>query len=322
MKLSVSLPCLLAAAAFAAAASAQNYPAKPVRLVVPFDPGGSTDIIARVASQKFTEYWSQPVLVENRGGASTQIGTAVVAKAAPDGYTLLITPASFSTNPTLFAGKLPYDTERDFSPIVLLNTSPLVLAVNPASPYRTVKDIMDAAKANPGKLNYSSSAVGGSNHLSGELFNTMANTKIEHIPFKGGPASLTSVVAGQVDLTFIGTTAVQALLKAGKLRAVAVSGKTRISLLPDVPTISEAALQGYESTAWNGLAAPAKTPSAIIAKLNADANKAIDSAEMRARLNADSSDAGGGTVEQFRNFLKNETEKWAHVIRVANVKPE
>jgi tripartite-type tricarboxylate transporter receptor subunit TctC len=188
MKFSIAAVAISAATVAtlgAGSALAQNYPAKPVRVIVPFDPGGSTDIIGRTLGAKLNEYWDQTVLVENRPGASTQIGTSTVARSAPDGYTLLITPASFATNPTLYAGKLPYDTVNDFTPIVLINTSPLVLVVNPNSPYKTVKDLIAAAKAKPGALNFGSSAIGGSNHLSGELFNVMADIKTVHIPYKG-----------------------------------------------------------------------------------------------------------------------------------------
>ena len=289
---------------------------------MPLSAGGSTDIIARTMAQKLMETWGQSVLVENRTGGATMIGTDAVAKAAPDGHTMLVTPAPFSVNPTLLAGKLPYDTAKDFAPVVLINTSPLVLVVHPEVPAKTVKELIALAKAQQGKMNYGSSTVGGSGHLSAELLNMMGDVKTQHIPYKGNAPALTDLMAGRVTFVFNGTTSVLALIQSGKLRALGVTSLTRVSALPDIPTMDEAGLKGFSATAWNGLTAPAKTPLSIITKINVDANKAIVSAEMLQRLKNDGSEAGGGTPQQFDTFIKEEMAKWAKVIKLGNIQPE
>ena len=300
----------------------QNYPTRPVRLIVPLAAGGSTDIIGRTMAQKLTETWGQSVLVDNRTGGATIIGTDVVAKAAPDGHTLLVTPAPFSVNVTLLAGKLPYDTARDFAPIVLINTSPLVLVVHPEVPAKTVKELIALAKTQQGKMNYGSSTVGGSGHLSAELLNMMGDVKSQHIPYKGNAPALADLMAGRVTFVFNGTTSVLTLIQSGRLRALGVTSLTRVSALPDVPTMDEAGLKGFSATAWNGLTAPGKTPAAIITRINADANKAIASAEMLQRLKNDGSEPGGGSPQQYDAFIKEETVKWAKVIKAGNIQAE
>jgi len=300
---------------------AQNYPTRPVRVIVPFVPGGSTDIIGRTVSQKLSEAWGQPVVVDNRGGGATIMGTEIVAKAAPDGYTLLIASASFTTKLNLVEN-LPYDTLADFTPITLINTTPLVLVVPPDSPVKSVKDLIALAKSKPGKMNFGSSGMGGSNHLSGELFNALAGTKIVHVPYKGNTPALTDLMGGRLDLIFNGATAVLPMVKAGKLRALAVTSKHRAGAAPDLPTLDESGLKGFESVAFNGMVAPAKTPRDIIAKINADAVKGINSAETRERLKVDGSDPVGSTPEQFASFIKEEITKWARIIKLADIKAE
>ncbi len=300
---------------------AQNYPNKPVRMVVPFPAGGSTDIVGRTVAQKLSEMWGQPVIVDNRPGGGTVIATDLVAKAAPDGYTLLVTPAPFTINPSLLA-KLPYDALADFAAVTLLNTTPLVLVVNPGVPAKSVKELIALAQSKPGKLNYGSSTIGGSNHLAGELFNAMAGVKMVHIPYKGNAPALTDLVGGHVDLIFNGLTSALPLIKAGKLRALAVTSMQRSSALPDVPTVDETGLKGFEAVAWNGLGAPAKTPREIIAKINADAVKIVNSPELKERLKTEGSDPVGNTPEQYAAFLRDEVAKWARVIKFAGVKPE
>ena len=305
----------------AGAACAQSYPTKAVRLVVPFLAGGSTDIVGRTVAQKLNEMWGQPVVVDNRPGGGTTIGTEAVARAAPDGYTLLVTPAPFTINPSLL-GKLPYDALNDFAPITLINTTPLVLVVNPGVPAKSVKELIALAKAKPGKLNFGSSGTGGSNHLAGELFNAMAGVKMVHIPYKGNAGALTDIVGGHLDVVYNGLTSALALIKGGKLRVLAVTSLQRTAALPDVPTLDELGLKGFEAVAWNGLSAPAKTPREVIAKINADVLKIVNSPELRERLKAEGSDPVGNSPEQFATFLRNEIAKWAKVIRVAGVKPE
>jgi tripartite-type tricarboxylate transporter receptor subunit TctC len=305
----------------AGAAAAQTYPTKAVRLVVPFLAGGSTDIVGRTVAQKLSEMWGQQAFVDNRPGGGTTIGTEMVAKAAPDGYTLLVTPAPFTINPSLLT-KLPYDALNDFAPITLINTTPLVMVVNPGVPAKNVKELIALAKAKPGKLNFGSSGTGGSNHLAGELFDAMAGVKMVHIPYKGNAGALTDIVGGHLDVVYNGITSAVALIRGGKLRALAVTSLQRSAALPDVPTLDESGLKGFEAVAWNGLTAPAKTPREIIMKIDAEVIKIVNSPELKERLKADGSDPVGSSPEQYAAFLRNEIAKWAKVIKFANVKPE
>ena len=313
--LTVALACT------AGSAFAQNYPTKALRLVVPFLAGGSTDIVGRTVAQKLSEMWGQPVVVDNRPGGGTTIGTDAVAKSAPDGYTLLVTPAPFTINPSLL-NKLPYDALNDFAPITLINTTPLVMVVHPGVPAKTVKELIALAKAKPGKLNFGSSGTGGSNHLAGELFDAMAGVKMVHIPYKGNAGALTDIVGGHLDVVYNGVTSAISLIRGGKLRVLAVTSLKRTAALPDVPTLDELGLKGFEAVAWNGLTAPAKTPRDVIMKINADVIKIINSPELKERLKAEGSDPVGSSPEQFAAFLRNEITKWAKVIKIAGVKPE
>ena len=292
-----------------------------MRLVVPFLAGGSTDIVGRTVAQKLSEMWGQQVFVDNRPGGGTTIGTDNVAKSAPDGYSLLVTPAPFTINPSLLA-KLPYDALNDFTPITLINTTPLVMVVHPGVPAKNVKEIIALAKAKPGKLNFGSSGTGGSNHLAGELFDAMAGVKMVHIPYKGNAGALTDIAGGHLDVVYNGITSAIALVRGNKLRALAVTSLQRSAALPDVPTLDESGLKGFEAVAWNGLNASAKTPRDIVMKINADVIRIVNSPELKERLKADGSDPVGSTPEQFATFLRNEIAKWAKVIKFANVKPE
>ena len=312
---------IVALAVASGTALAQNFPNKAVRMVVPFPAGGSTDIVGRTVAQKLSEMWGQPVVVDNRPGGGTTIGTDAVAKAAPDGYTLLVTPAPFTINPSLLA-KLPYDALVDFAPITLINTTALVLVVNPGVPAQSVKELIALAKSKPGKLNYGSSTIGGSNHLAGELFNAMAGVKMVHIPYKGNAPALIDLVGGHIDLIFNGVTSALPLIKSGKLRALAVTSMQRSSALPDMPTMDETALKGFEAVAWNGLGAPARTPREIVTRINSDVIKIVNSPELRERLTAEGSDPVGNTPDQYAAFLRNEIEKWAKVIKLAGVRAE
>ena len=304
---------------FACAAQAQTYPSKAVRLIVPFAAGGSTDIIGRTLAQKLNEMWGQPVIVDNRAGGSTVIGTDLVAKAPPDGHTLLITPAPFTIVPSLMP-KLPYDPQRDFEPVTLINTTPLVVVVHPGVPAKAIKDLIALAKAKPGALNYGSSGSGGSNHLAGELFNAMAGVKMIHVPYKGNAPALTDLLGGHVDLVFNGLTSALPFIKSGKLRALGMTSLKRAGAMPDVPTLDEQGLKGFQAVAWNGLTAPARTPKNVIAKLNADVLKVIRSPELVDKLKAEGSDPVGSSIEEYTAFLRDEIAKWAKVIKFANVK--
>jgi tripartite-type tricarboxylate transporter receptor subunit TctC len=305
----------------AASAFAQNYPARPVRLVVAYAPGGSNDILARALAQKLGETWKQPVLVDNRPGGNTIIGTDLVANAPPDGYTLLVTPPSFVINPGLVK-KLPYDSLRDFTPVSLLNINPQVLVVNPSVPAKNVKELIALAKSKPGVLNYSSSGSGGANHLAGELLKSMAGLRIVHVPYKGNAPSLTALVSGEVDFAINSLPSALPLIRPGRLRAIAVTSRTRSSVLPELPTIEESGLRGYEAVAWTGLSAPAKTPRDIVERINGTVAATIATPEFRDRLRSEGSDPVGSTPEQFAAFLQSEIAKWQKIVSAAGVVAE
>ncbi len=300
-------------------AAAQTYPSKSVRLVVPFAAGGSTDIVARTLAPRLTEMWGQTVVVDNRPGGSTVIGTEIVAKSPPDGHTLFITPAPFTIVPSLLK-KLPYDPIKDFEPVTLINTTPLVVVVHPGVPAKNIKELAALAKAKPGALNFGSSGSGGSNHLAGELFNSMAGVKMVHIPYKGNAPALVDLLGGHVDVVFNGLTSAIPLIRGGKLRALGMTSLARAGAMPDVPTLDEQGLKGFLAVAWNGVTAPARTPRDVINKINADVSKVVKTAEMIEKLKADGSDPAGYTVEQYQKFLRDETAKWAKVITAAGVK--
>lgn len=303
----------------AAPATAQQFPGKTVRLIVPFAAGGSTDIIGRTLAVRLTETWGHTVLVDNRPGGSTVIGTEIVAKSPPDGHTLLVTPAPFTIVPSLMK-KLPYDPQKDFEPITLINTTPLVVVVNPGVPAKNIRELISLAKSRPGALNFGSSGSGGSNHLAGELFNAMAGVKMVHIPYKGNAPALVDLVGGHVDVVFNGLTSAIPLIRGGKLRALGMTSLTRAGAMPEVPTLDEQGLKGFLAVAWNGLTAPARTPRNVIDKINADVLKLVKTPELVERLKADGSDPAGYSVEQYQKFLRDETSKWAKVIAAAGVK--
>src|SRR5512144_2335881 len=274
----------LLVAGFAAGAWAQDYPTKPIRIVVPFPPGGATDLLARAVAQRLTEKWGQAVLVDNRPGAGGNIGSELVAKSAPDGYTLEMgTVGTHSINASLYA-KMPYDHVKDFVPIILVAGVPNVLVVNPALPVNSVQELVAYAKANPGKLNFASSGNGTSIHLSGELFKVMAGVQMTHVPYKGSAPALQDLIGGQVQLMFDNLPPSLPQIKAGKLRALAVTTATRSPALPDLPTIAESGLPGFEASSWFGIVAPAGTPPAIVAKLNAEVAKWLASPEAQEKL--------------------------------------
>ncbi len=296
----------------------QSYPSKSVRLVVPFAAGGSTDIVARTLAPRLTEMWGHPVVVDNRPGGSTVIGTEIVAKSPPDGHTLFVTPAPFTIVPSLMK-KLPYDPLKDFDPITLINTTPLVVVVHPGVPAKNIRELAALAKAKPGTLNFGSSGSGGSNHLAGELFNSMAGVKMVHIPYKGNAPALVDLAGGHVDVVFNGLTSAIPLIRGGKLRALGMTSLARASAMPDVPTLDEQGMKGFLAVAWNGLTAPARTSKPVIDKINVDVLKIVKTPEMIERLKADGSDPAGYSVEQYQKFLRDETAKWAKVIAAAGV---
>jgi len=304
----------------AALACAQTYPTKPIRLVVPFPPGGATDILARDVAQKLTEAWGQSVIVDNRPGAGGNIGSELVAKSAPDGYTLEMgTVGTHAINASLYA-KMPYDHVKDFTPVILVAGVPNVLVVNPALPANSVAELIAYAKANPGKLNFASSGNGTSIHLSGELFKVMAGVQITHIPYKGSAPALQDLLSGQVQMMFDNLPPSLPQIKAGKLRALAVTSLIRAPALPDVPTLSESGLPGFEASSWFGILAPAGTPAPIVAKLNAEIAKWLATPEAKEKLAKQGANAAGGTPDDFAKHIAAETAKWAKVVKDSGAK--
>lgn len=301
-------------------AVAQSYPNKTIRLVTPYAPGGGTDIIARLLAQKLTENVGQSVVVENRTGGGGIVGTEVAARAAPDGYTILMgTTGPLALNPSLYP-KLPYDVQRDFAPIMLIATAPHLLAVHPSVPAKTVKELIAVAKANPGMLTFSSGGNGGSSHLSGEMFNMLAGVRMMHVPYRGtGPAAI-AVVTGEVGLSFVDVLTTLPHVKSGRLKGLAVSGAKRSIVASDLPTIMEAGLNGYESGVWYGVLAPARTPPEVIRRLNSELSKVIRDSGVSTRLAAEGSEVVGGSPEQFSTYIKGELERWAKVVKAANVR--
>jgi len=295
-------------------ALAQAYPNKPITIVVPFVAGGSTDVTARAIGQKLSTQLGQPIVVENKPGAGSTIGVAYVAKAPPDGYTLLFTTISMAINASL-RPKLTYDSIKDLQPIVQISSLPLVLVINPSLPPKTFQEFIAYAKANAGKLNYASSGSGTSPHLAGEMFKTMTGISMTHIPYKGNAPVLNDLLAGQVDAHFGLVPGMLPYIKSGKLRALAVTTKTRVASLPDVPTIMELGYPNYEINSWQGLFAPANTPPDIITKLNETTNRILSDPEFRAVLAKEGSDPVGGSVSQFSAHVVSEVNKWAKVVK-------
>ncbi|MBY0270082.1 MAG: tripartite tricarboxylate transporter substrate binding protein [Burkholderiales bacterium] len=300
------------------AAQAQNYPVKTVRLVVPFAAGGSTDIIGRVLAQKLTEAWGQQVIVDNRPGGSTVIGTDIVAKSPPDGHVLLVTPAPFTIVPSLIK-KLPYDPAKDFEPITLINTTPLVVVVHPGVPAKNIRELIALAKAKPGVMNFGSSGSGGSNHLAGELFNAMANVKIVHVPYKGNAPALADLVGGHVDIVFNGLTSALPFIKSGKLRALGMTSLNRSAALPEMPTLDEQGLKGFQAVAWNGLTGPARMPKEAVAKTADAVARIMKSPELAEHLKREGSDPVGSSTPEYAAFLRDEIAKWKKVIERAGI---
>lgn len=304
----------------AGGAWAQAYPTKSIRLVVPFPAAGTTDILAREVAQRLSVSFGQSVIVDNRPGAAGNIGSDIVAKSAPDGYTLLMgTVGTHAINPSLYT-KMPYNHVKDFVPIVLVAGVPNVLEVTPSLPVNSVADLIKLAKEKPGQLNFASSGSGTSIHLSGELFKTMTGVDIVHVPYKGSSPAVTDLMGGQVQLMFDNLPSSLAQIKAGKLRAIAVTSAQRAPALPNVPTIAESGLPGFEASSWFGLLAPAGTPPAVVARINADVNQWLQTAEAKEKLLAQGAVPAGGTPEQFAAHIRAETEKWAKVVKVSGAK--
>ncbi|MFO1306145.1 MAG: tripartite tricarboxylate transporter substrate binding protein [Burkholderiales bacterium] len=310
----------LAAALPLAHAQAPAYPTKPVKLVVPFPPGGSLDMAGRLIAQKLTEMWGQSVVVENKPGAGGNIGADFVAKSPADGYTILLGALStHAVNPSLYK-TMPYDAAKDFAPITLIAITPNVLVVNASLPVNSAKEFIAYAKANPGKLSFGSGSNGSAGHLAGELFKVETSTDAVHVPFKGGAPATQALLAGDTQFMFDNLANAMAQVKAGKIKALAVTTAQRSSLVPDLPTMAEAGLPGFDISTWYGLFAPAGTPPAIVAKWNADVTKILTSPDVRAKLIADGADPSPDTPEQFREFIARELAKYARIVKASGAK--
>jgi tripartite-type tricarboxylate transporter receptor subunit TctC len=313
---------LLVLALVAGPAFAQGYPAKPIRYVVPFQPGGTTDILGRLVAAHLQEAWKQPVVVDNRPGAGGAVGAEMTAKASPDGYTIMGgTISTHAINASVY-DKLPYDPVKDFAPVTLLATQPNMLVVHPSVPAQNVRELIALLKASPDKYTYSTSGNGTSAHLSGELFKSMTGTRMQHVPYKGSPAAIADAVGGQVSMSFDNISTAYPQAKAGKLRALAVTTAKRSGLAPEVPTFAESGLPGYELGSWHGVFAPAGTPKDIVAKLNAEIVRGIQSAAVREKLAALGVEAVGTSVDSFADFVRAEVPKWAKVVKESGAKAE
>jgi len=314
------LAIVLAAFASSPAFAQATYPSKPVRLVVPFPAGGTTDILARAAAQKLSEAWGQQIVVDNRPGGALTIGLDLTAKAEPDGYTICMGPIGALAINRHMVAKLPYDIERDLQPVALVTTGYMLLAVSPKTPFHSVKELIEYAKKNPGKLSNASSSNGSPGHVSGELFKYMTGTDIVHVPYKGGAPAIADLIAGNVELMFESTNSIAPHVRAGRVRALAVTGLKRSISLPEVPTLVEAGVPGYEVNAWSGVIAPAGLPRAILDKLNKAINAAIVAPETQQRFEQLGSEGGGGTPEEFAALIRSDSAKWADVVKRSGAK--
>ena len=315
------LVAALALIASGPTAAADNYPSRAVRMVVPFAPGGGSDIVARLVSAKLTEALGQTVVVDNRAGASANLGAAVVAKAAPDGYTLLLANANYTINPSLFK-TLPFDPVREFAPVAQIANAANVLAVHPSIPAKSLRELIAFAKVHPGQLNFASPGNGTSSHLAGELFRQLAKIEVTHIPYKGATPAVTDLIAGQVSFTIVSTLSVLPYAKQGRLRMLAVTTAKRAGALPDLPTMGEAGLPGFEVANWFGVIATGGTPRGIVDRLNAELMRIGRMPDIAEKLAAQGADPATGTPEDFERFIQAEIKKWAAVVRGAGIHPE
>jgi len=304
-----------------APADQDNYPSRTIRYVVPYPPGGFNDTLGRIVSQKLSEAWGVPVVVENRPGGGTLIGTESVAKAPPDGYTLLGVAFPFGANPSIYKN-LPYDTVKDFTPLIFAGQTQNLLVIKPSLPINTVQELIDYAKKNPGKVSYGSTGIGSSNHLSMELFKSMAGIDLVHVPYKGSAPMVNDMLGGHIDIAFDNTPNVLPQVKGEKLRALGVSSKARSALAPNVPTVSEAGVPGYEVAVWFGIVGPPGMRPEVVQKLNAEMNAIFKTDDVKKRFIDQGVDPVGGTPPQFADHIRAEIQKWAKVVKDANIQPE
>jgi tripartite-type tricarboxylate transporter receptor subunit TctC len=302
-------------------ADQDNYPSRTIRYVVPYPPGGFNDTLARIVSQKLSEAWNVPVVVENRPGGGTLIGTESVAKAAPDGYTLLGVAFPFGANPSIYKN-LPYDTVKDFTPLIFAGQTQNLLVIKPSMPINSVKELIDYARKNPGKVSYGSTGIGSSNHLSMELFKSMAGIDLVHVPYKGSAPMVNDMLGGHIDIAFDNTPNVLPQVKGEKLRALGVSSRARSALAASVPTVSEAGVPGYEVTVWFGVVGPPGMRPEIVQKLNAEMNAIFRTDDVKRRFVDQGVEPVGGAPSQFADHIRAEIQKWAKVVKEANIQPE
>ena len=317
---SSTLAAVAALILIALPAAAQNYPLRPVRLIVPVPPGGGQDIMARAIAQRLSDSWGQSVVVDNRSGASAIVGTEMLARAAPDGYTLILISSTHVIAPSL--NKVPYDPIRDFAPITQVSSQPYVMAINASVPAKSVKEFVDVAKAKPGQLNYGSAGNGSAVHLAGEMFKMMTGTNLTHIPYKGGGPALLALLSGETALLFASLPSTMPQVKAGKVRALAISSAARSTVAPALPTVAESGLPGFAVINFYGVMAPKGTPKALTTRVYSDINKILNMPDLKERLANDGTDAVGSTPEAFTAYLKAEVTKWAKLIKTANVRGE
>jgi len=317
----VCILLIVAAAGNTATAVAQEYPAKAIRIVVPYSPGGGLDVVGRPIAQKLSESFGQPVVIDNRPGGGTTIGTTVVAKAPADGYTLLLTLSALTISPSLYPN-LPYDPVTDFSPVIWIGTTSYLLSVHPSVPANNVKQLIALSKSMPDKFSYSSPGNGTDPHMAAELFKIMTGVKWTHIPYNGGGPAAVAAMGGQVELTFLPTSVGTPFVKAGKLKALGISTAKRSTLLPELPTIAESGVPGYEAEAWSGILAPAGTPKEIVARLNGAIAKIVHTPEYKALLEARLVEPVGSSVEQLSNRIRDDVAKWRKVVREGGIKTE
>ena len=310
----------LAFAALSRHAFAQDYPQRPVRIIVPYAPGGASDILARLTQPHLERELGQSFIVDNRGGGASQVGTQAIATAQPDGYTIGIIDSAFVINPGLFAGKLPYDTQKDFAPVSLLATTPLVLVVHPSVPAQTAQELVALAKGKPGEITFASAGLGTAIHLAGEQFRQVAGVDINHIPYRGGGPSVIDLLAGKVNFTFSTIPSISEHIRSGRVRPLGVTGE-RSAHLPDVPSMAEAGLGGVDSSPLFGMVAPAAVPPAIVARLSETAAKAVKAGALNQRLTEIGYVAVGSTPAEFAARIGNEIDKWTRIIQTANIKP-
>jgi len=317
----MSLGVLVALVCATNLATAQSYPARPIRIIVPQSPGASTDITARLVAQGLNEAFKQPVIVDNRPGSSGIAGTELVARAAPDGYTLMVVASSFSINPAL-GRKLPYDSIRDFTTVTQLSKFPNMLAAHPSTPVKTLQDVMALAKAKPGQVTYASAGVATGTHMTAELLRYMTKIDLLHVPYKGGGPAMTAAMGGQTQLIVATSVGLLPHVRAGKLRAIAVTSAKRSAAAPDIPTIAESGVPGYEHEPWNGMFGPAGMPKAVLARVNAEVVRVLHAPEAKKVLEGDGADIVGNSPEQFGAVLKAEIAKWTKVAKAAGIKAE